>query len=286
MRILIGGGQKYTATGLHMGKDGAWVMADLVLDSAGDVLDVIFSRLELGELPDLGDADEHFVVTDAPFRFAEELHEDGERESSKAADAAAGSGEASDAVIGANRWAKRQIVPFFEKHLFEEVYTSNDADLSEYGISKKSIDAIPFIESIREKYGTSPSNIQLACPEMAMLAVGEKRIKFQHARTSIAGTEERARVLSAKLEDRNIQILQGDWVFADIFELVSDAKKEEGLPQYDLLDALALALVARDWIVEDEKLVVSGKTGKVVSWNGRDFEFFAMPNTKKKVPPR
>lgn len=257
------------AIGLHMGREGEWVLARLQCDHGGWLDELSITRLELGSGELCQHIESRMVVTDVPFKLIEEL---GPSKTGKLA-----------ALAGAEKWAKRYVVPPVGSSIFGS-YVENRENFSDYvgDVPKKAVDALPFVQELRESLSECSLSIHQSIGEIALLAIGEKRTKFRTQRSSGKGSEERVNVLAKRLE-------KDEPAFAD-FDLgnyLAEVKEIVGISIQDSIDALALGIVAQDWLTRDDsRLAIVDSSGKVRPWSDEAEHYYAIPVVSKKQPPK
>jgi Leucine-rich repeat (LRR) protein len=257
-----------TVVGLHMGVIDEWVMASLGVDDDGWLDDISISTDNIGSGDLVQKINARLVVTDAPFKAHEELSTAGE--------------ERLEAVAGAEKWAKRYVVRPFSEEVFK-VAASSGGDLSTLSaqLPRKSIDAFFFAEELREMSPKSSSKLHVSVGEIALLALGEKRNKFATQKSSLKGSQERATVLEKRLRK------EPEFSEFDLWNYLCEVKDTLDVEIPDVIDAIALGLVAMDWLTyEDSRLAISDSSGRVRPWDGKSKCYYAIPEVSKKQPPK
>ena len=118
---------------------------------------------------------------------------------------------------------------------------------------------------------TSGAEIFESHPEVVFSALAKRRISAP--KKTLRGVLDRVALLETRV---SFDILA--WVL----EMESTHR---GALANDWLDALAMAVVAKDW-AERKRAVVSGETGDVVPWRKGMTEFVAMPDGSPPGPPQ
>jgi predicted RNase H-like nuclease len=137
------------------------------------------------------------------------------------------------------------------------------------GMSAQSLQLVPAIESARKLKALLPDQVFEAHPEVTFTVLAGGVLPI--AKSTLLGGLARAGVLS-----RHVQF--------DVLQWALELEARTRVAADNWLDALSMALVARDWAL-GRRAILSGSDGNVETWNGQRDRIMALPATDLTGPP-
>ncbi|MHB0961355.1 MAG: DUF429 domain-containing protein [Pirellulaceae bacterium] len=141
------------------------------------------------------------------------------------------------------------------------------------GLSQQTFELLPAIADAQRLKTAHPDRVFESHPEVVFSVIATGVVPL--SKLSLSGALLRARLLSHFLR-------------TDVLEWVLAREGETGAAADNWLDALAMAVVAMDWVrAKNQRKLLRDASGKVTAWNGlqRD-SLIALPSTTLTTPPQ
>jgi predicted RNase H-like nuclease len=141
------------------------------------------------------------------------------------------------------------------------------------GLTQQTFELLPAIEDARRLKAQFPDKVFESHPEVVFSVISAGVVPL--SKLSFAGALLRVKLLSSALK-------------VDILEWILTQESNTGKAADNWLDAIAMALVAMDWVRNvNQRNVLRDASGIVTKWDGHPLDFLmAIPNSDLTSPPK